>query len=69
MKPIVACVAGAFLVGIAGAALAGSGAGAILLTFDTSARSAGMGGATTAVNWTNDPNAWANPALLGYHQG
>jgi hypothetical protein len=69
MKSIVACVAGAFLLGIAGTALAGSGAGAIVLEFDTSARSAGMGGATTAVNWTDDPNVWANPALLGYHQG
>lgn len=69
MKPIVACLAGAFLIGIAGAALAGSGAGAIVLEFDTSARSAGMGGATTAINWTDDPNVWANPALLGYHRG
>jgi hypothetical protein len=66
MKTIVACVAGAFLIGIAGTALA---QGAILLSFDTSARSAGMGGATTAVNWTDDPNVWANPALLGYHRG
>lgn len=69
MKSIVACLAGAFLIGIVGAALAGSGAGAIVLSFDTSARSAGMGGATTAVNWTDDPNVWANPALLGYHRG
>jgi hypothetical protein len=69
MKSIVACLAGAFLIGIAGAALAGSGAGAIVLSFDKSARSEGMGGATTAVNWTDDPNVWANPALLGYHRG
>jgi hypothetical protein len=69
MKSIVACVAGAFLIGIAGTALAGWTAYDNVLTFDTSARSAGMGGATTAVNWTDDPNVWANPALLGYHRG
>ncbi len=62
-------VIGAILVGAAGAAFAVSGAGAILLEFDTSARSAGMGSATTANFWAEDANVWANPALLGYHKG
>jgi hypothetical protein len=34
-----------------------------------SARSAAMGGSTTAVVWSVEPNPWANPALLGYASG
>ncbi|UCE04084.1 MAG: hypothetical protein JSW67_07920 [Candidatus Latescibacterota bacterium] len=45
------------------------GSGAISLSFDPSVRSAGMGRATTAVFWGGDPNYWANPALLGHHDG
>ena len=36
---------------------------------DPSARSAGMGGASTAVLWSDDVNGWSNPALLGYSRG
>ena len=39
------------------------------LDIDASIVSAGMGGASTAVYWTAEPNAWANPALLGYCVG
>ena len=67
--PIVMSVVGAVVVGAAATALAVSGAGAIIYEFDTSARSAGMGSATTAVFWAEDANIWANPALLGYHHG
>ena len=34
-----------------------------------SIRTAGTGGAGGAAFWGGDPDAWANPALLGYHQG
>jgi hypothetical protein len=43
--------------------------GGISLFIDPSVRSAGMGGASTAVFQGGDPNYWANPALLGYHRG
>ena len=46
-----------------------SRAAAISLEIDPSVRSAGMGGATSSVFWGDDPNYWANPALLGYHHG
>lgn len=38
------------------------------LDLDPSPISAGMGGASNAVFW-GDPNHWANPALLAYHDG
>ncbi len=41
----------------------------ISLSIDPSIRSAGIGYATTSVFWGDDPNYWANPALLGYHKG
>jgi hypothetical protein len=50
-------------------AAAVSGAGGIVMQFDTSVRTTGMGGAGTAVFWGDDPSGWANPALLGYHRG
>lgn len=50
-------------------ALAGSGAGAINMTFNTSARAAGMGDAGLAVTWDMDTNHWANPALLAFRPG
>lgn len=43
--------------------------GARILSEDASARSAGMGGASSAVVWSDDVNSWANPALLGYANG
>jgi hypothetical protein len=36
---------------------------------DPSIAAAGMGRAGSAVFWGEFPNGWANPALLGYHQG
>jgi hypothetical protein len=36
---------------------------------DPSVRSAGMGGTSTAVAWSDDVNGWANPALFGYATG
>ena len=39
------------------------------LDFDPSVRGAGMGKSSVAVFWGDDPNYWANPALLGYHEG
>ena len=35
----------------------------------TSIRAAGMGGASNAVFWGDDPDDWANPALSAYHSG
>ena len=40
-----------------------------ILELDPSVRASGMGRASTAVFWGGDPNDFANPALLGYHQG
>lgn len=45
------------------------GAGAVLLEFDTSVRSEGMGGAGAARFWGGDPDVRFNPALLGYVRG
>jgi len=42
---------------------------AISLSIDPSVRSVGMGHATSSVFWGDEPNYWANPALLGYHSG
>lgn len=36
---------------------------------DASIRSSGMGRTGVAVFWGDDPNEWANPALLGYRTG
>lgn len=46
-----------------------SRAGGIGLRFDPSVRDTGLGGAGAAVFWGRDPSDWANPALLGYHDG
>lgn len=43
--------------------------GAIGLFIDPSVRSSGMGRSAVGVFWGDDPNSWANPALLGYHHG
>jgi len=39
------------------------------MDIDGSVRSSGMGGASGAAFWGGDGNLWANPALLGYHEG
>lgn len=39
------------------------------MDIDPSVLSSGMGGASTAVWWSAEPNYWANPALLGYYRG
>lgn len=49
--------------------LAGSGAGAINMTFNTSARFEAMGSAGVGAPWGTDTNHWANPALLAYRPG
>jgi hypothetical protein len=43
--------------------------GALAFRLDPSVRAAGMGEASNAVFWGQDPNYWSNPALLGYHRG
>lgn len=48
---------------------AGAQGSARSLDIDASIRSAGTGGACNAVFWGDDPNEWANPALLGYQRG
>lgn len=50
-------------------ALAASGAGAISLQFNTSARAAGMGETGVATLWGGDTNVWANPAMLAFRPG
>jgi|GEM_PF-341840 len=52
-----------------GLSLAASGAGAINMSFNTSARANGMGNAGTAVTWGEDTNHWANSALLAFRPG
>ncbi len=53
----------------AGCALAGTGAGAIIYSFNTSARHEGMGGAGVGSPWGAATNHWANPAQLAYRRG
>ncbi len=48
---------------------AGSGAGAVSLQFNTSARAAGMGETGVATIWGGDANVWANPAMLAFRPG
>ncbi len=43
--------------------------GAIALTFNTSARAEGVGGAGVANVWGGDTDVWANPALLAFRPG
>jgi len=50
-------------------ALAGNGAGAIVMIFNPDAHTEGMGGAGGAMWWGGIPEPWHNPALLGYHRG
>ncbi len=50
-------------------ATAASGAGAISLQFNTSARAAGMGETGVATVWGGDTNVWANPAMLALRPG
>ena len=50
-------------------AQASPGGGAINMTFNTSARAAGMGDTGVAVAWDSDTNHWANPALLAFRPG
>ena len=50
-------------------AAAGSGAGAIIYSFNTSARFEGMGSAGVGAPWGGATNHWANPAQLAYRQG
>ncbi len=45
------------------------GAGAINMSFNTSARFDAMGGAGVAAPWGTDTNHWANPALLAFRPG
>jgi hypothetical protein len=51
------------------APVAGAQRAARSLDIDTSVRASGMGSASNAVFWGDDPNPWANPALLAYHRG
>ena len=68
MRTLVLLIIGLNLV-MAAPDLATSGAGAILLEFNTSVRAEGMGGAGVATHWGGDPGAWANPGLLAYQDG
>jgi hypothetical protein len=54
---------------IGGPVQAGSGAGAINLSFNTSARFEAMGSAGVGAPWGTDTNHWANPALLAFRPG
>ncbi len=50
-----------------GSVIAESGAQSLFV--DPSVRAGGMGRASSAVFWGNDPNYWSNPALLTFHHG
>ena len=60
-----------FMFGVLGfaAAAAHDAAAASALSLPPSIRTAGTGGAGSAASWGGDPDAWSNPAQLGYHQG
>ena len=60
--------AGTFAISITAPAPAAR-ADSSVLALAPSIRGAGTGGASGAAFWGGDPDAWANPALLGYHQG
>ena len=53
----------------ASVATAGSGTGAINMSFNTSARFEAMGSAGVGAPWGTDTNHWANPALLAFRPG
>ena len=59
------------IVGVAAfaAAAAHDASASSALSLAPSIRTAGTGGAGSAAFWGGDPDAWSNPALLGYHQG
>lgn len=44
-------------------------AGATMLKYDPSVRSAGMGWAAGSVHWGGVPGAWSNPGLMAFHEG
>ncbi|HYM82285.1 MAG TPA: hypothetical protein VEY91_12855 [Candidatus Limnocylindria bacterium] len=67
MKPIVVVLAAIALAVMAFDAVAQGAARSVQI--DPSVRASGMGGASTAVFWSNDTNEWANPALLAYQKG
>jgi hypothetical protein len=50
-------------------AAAQSESGAQSTFIDPSIAASGMGKAAVAVFWSDDPDDWANPSLLGYHRG
>jgi len=58
-----------FFLLVPGAVMAASGAGAINMTFNTSARFNGMGNTGNAVTWDQETNHWANPAVMAYRPG
>ena len=51
------------------AAYAVPGSGAVSLTYNTSSRAEGMGGAGVGLAWDANSNHWANPALLAFRPG
>lgn len=57
------------MVALAGLVFAARAQAQITFQLDPSVISAGMGGASSAVSWSAEPNYWANPALLGYYDG
>jgi hypothetical protein len=65
----IACTAAFMILLAPGSATAVSGAGAINLTWNTSARAEGMGSAGCGVPWGADTNHWANPGLLAFRPG
>lgn len=59
----------AFLACFATSSFAGSGAGAIIQSFNTDAATEGMGSAAVAAWWHAAPDPSSNPSMLGYHRG
>jgi len=60
---------GLALIGCIHAASARAQGTARSMDIEPSAIASGMGGASAAVFWGDEPNYWSNPALLGYHHG
>lgn len=68
-RHVIATILALILNTLAGVAASHPGAGALNLTFNTSARFEALGSAGVAVPWGGDTNHWANPALLAHRQG
>ena len=70
MNRLAAILFATIVLAVPSSSIRAQGASEAQSTFiDPSIAAAGMGHAGASVFWGEFPNGWANPALLGYHQG